>query len=178
MGLSSIGFQPLMRRGSLQIMPTEQEVIFRHQLLRGFVHDPGAAMFGGVAGHAGLFSDAYDVAAIMQMLLQNGNYNGRQYLQANTVALFTAYQSDISRRGYGFDKPEKDNATNAMPYPAALASPKTFGHTGFTGTAAWADPEKNLVFVFLSNRVNSDNKNLLGTLNVRAKLLDEAYRIL
>ena len=178
MGLSSIGFQPLMRRGSLQIMPTEQEVIFRHQLLRGYVHDPGAAMFGGVAGHAGLFSDAYDVAAIMQMLLQNGNYNGRQYLQANTVALFTAYQSDISRRGYGFDKPEKDNATNAMPYPAALASPKTFGHTGFTGTAAWADPEKNLVFVFLSNRVNGDNKNLLGTLNVRAKLLDEAYRIL
>ena len=178
MGLTSIGFQPLQRRGALQVMPTEQEAIFRKQLIRGYVHDPGSAMFGGVSGHAGLFSDAYDVAAIMQMLLQKGNYNGTQYLQAATVKLFTEYQSDISRRGFGFDKPEKDKAANSVPYPAALASPKTFGHTGFTGTAAWADPEKNLVFVFLSNRVNGDTKNLLGTLNVRAKLLDEAYRIL
>ena len=100
------------------------------------MHDPGAAMFGGVAGHAGLFSDAYDIAVIMQMLLNNGMFNGRKYLEPSTIQRFTAYHSAFSRRGYGFDKPEKDNATRTEPYPCISASSYSFGHTGFTGTFA------------------------------------------
>jgi CubicO group peptidase (beta-lactamase class C family) len=106
--------------------------------LRGDVHDEGAAMFGGVSGHAGLYSNAYDIAVIMQMLLNKGILNGRRYLSDTTIMRFTAYNSDISSRGLGFDKPLKDNATRPEPYPAASASPLTFGHTGFTGIGAWA----------------------------------------
>jgi len=102
-------------------------------------------------------------------------------LNAATVGLFTAYHSDISRRGYGFDKPEKDNATRPEPYPCLSASPQTFGHTGYTGTCVWADPEKNLIFIFLSNRVNPDggdvNKKLLN-MNVRPKIHEAIYKAL
>ncbi|MEP6711932.1 MAG: glycoside hydrolase family 3 N-terminal domain-containing protein [Ferruginibacter sp.] len=175
MSLSSIGFKPLLRMDTSRIVPTENEKQFRLQLLRGDVHDPGAAMFGGVAGHAGLFSDAYDLAAIMQMLLNGGTYNGKQYLQKETIDLFTAYHSSISRRGYGFDKPEKDNATRAEPYPALSASPLTFGHTGFTGTCVWADPASNLIFIFLSNRVNEPVQDLFLKMNVRPKINEVIY---
>jgi len=147
-------------------------------LLRGDVHDPGAAMMGGVAGHAGLFSNAYDIAAIMQMLMDGGTYNGKRYLLAETVALFTAYQSDISRRGYGFDKPEKDNNNRKEAYPTLSASPKTFGHTGFTGTSTWADPARNLVYVFLSNRVHPSGSNTLLNMNVRPKIHETIYQAL
>ncbi|WP_371070082.1 serine hydrolase domain-containing protein, partial [Salmonella enterica] len=109
MGLTTAGFLPLSRMALNKIVPTEKEKGFRNQLLQGDVHDPGAAMFGGVAGHAGLFSNAYDIAAIMQMLLDNGTYNGRTYLQPETVQLFTKYQLPGTRRGLGFDKPERDN---------------------------------------------------------------------
>ena len=178
MSLSSIGFKPLLRMDTSRIVPTENEKQFRLQLLRGDVHDPGAAMFGGVAGHAGLFSDAYDLAAVMQMLLNGGTYNGKQYLQKETIDLFTAYHSNISRRGYGFDKPEKDNATRAEPYPALSASPQTFGHTGFTGTCVWADPASNLVFIFLSNRVNEPVPDLFLKMNVRPKIYEVIYNAL
>jgi CubicO group peptidase (beta-lactamase class C family) len=176
MSLASIGFKPLQKHPIGRIVPTEDENKFRQQLIRGDVHDPGAAMLGGVAGHAGLFSNAYDIAAIMQMLMNGGTYNGRRYLQKETVELFTRYQSNISRRGYGFDKPEKDNESRKEPYPTLSASPKTFGHTGFTGTCTWADPEKNLVYVFLSNRVNPSGSDVLLKMNVRPKIHETIYQ--
>lgn len=179
LGLTTAGFKPRERLALSRIIPTEQEKTFRQQLLRGDVHDPGAAMFGGVAGHAGLFSNAYDLAVIMQMLLNGGTFNGKKYLNPETIALFTAYHSNISRRGYGFDKPEKDNATRPEPYPCLSASPQTFGHTGYTGTCVWADPAKKLIFIFLSNRVNPDggdvNKKLLN-MNVRPKIHEAIYK--
>jgi CubicO group peptidase (beta-lactamase class C family) len=178
LGLTGTGFKPRDHFPLNRIAPTELEKYFRLQLLRGDVHDPGAAMFGGVAGHAGLFSNADDMAVIMQMLLNDGNFNGKQYIRASTIRLFTAYHSGISRRGYGFDKPEKDNATRPDPYPCLLASPLTYGHTGFTGTCAWADPAHKLIFILLSNRVNpegGDNKKLM-TLNVRGKMQDAVYQ--
>ena len=122
---------------------------FRRQLIHGDVHDEGASLFGGVAGHAGLFSDAYDLAMLYQMLLNGGTFNGERYLKEETVIKFTSYQTGISRRGLGFDKPEKDNATRPEPYPSLSASPQTFGHTGFTGTCVWVDPKYNLVYIFL-----------------------------
>ena len=175
MQLNSIGYDPLLRNPKQNIAPTEFEKIFRQQLVHASVHDPGAAMMGGVAGHAGLFSNATDLAAIMQMLLNGGSFKGITYLKNETVALFTTYQSSISRRGYGFDKPEKDNAKRTDPYPATLASPFTFGHTGFTGTCAWADPANNLVFIFLSNRVHPDVSTTLLKLNIRVKIMDMLY---
>ncbi len=178
MSLASIGFKPLQKHPVSRIVPTEEETKFRQQLIRGDVHDPGAAMLGGIAGHAGLFSNAYDIAAIMQMLLNGGIYNGKRYLQKETVDLFTAYQSNISRRGYGFDKPEKDNNTRKEPYPTLSASSKTFGHTGFTGTCTWADPENNLVYVFLSNRVHPSGSDALLKMSVRPKIHETIYQAL
>jgi beta-N-acetylhexosaminidase len=175
LGLQSIGFDPLLRNSISNIAPTENEKVFRNQIIRSTVHDPGAAMMGGVAGHAGLFSNAYDLAAIMQMLLNGGSFNGTQYFKKETVTKFTSYQSKTSRRGFGFDKPEKDNAVRKEPYPALSVSGKTFGHTGFTGTAVWADPETNFVYIFLSNRVYPDVSNTLLKMNVRSKLLDALY---
>jgi beta-N-acetylhexosaminidase len=179
LGLTTSGFKPGNRFTLNRIIPTEQEKKFRLQLLRGDVHDPGAAMFGGVSGHAGLFSNAYDLAVIMQMLLNGGTFNGKNYLHKETVQLFTAYHSKISRRGYGFDKPEKDNAIRPEPYPCLSASPQTFGHTGYTGTCVWADPANKLIFIFLSNRVNPEggdvNRKLLN-MNVRPKIHEAIYK--
>jgi beta-N-acetylhexosaminidase len=177
LGLTSAGFRPREYLPLNRIAPTENEKIFRMELIQGDVHDPGAAMFGGVAGHAGLFSSAYDIAVIMQILLNGGEINDTRYFKKATVDLFTAYHSTISRRGYGFDKPEKDNATRAEPYPCLSASPQSFGHTGFTGTCTWADPEKKLVYVFLSNRVTPVGDNpLLGKMNVRPSIHEVIYK--
>jgi beta-N-acetylhexosaminidase len=179
LGMATTGFKPWQRFGLERVVPTEDEKYFRRQLLRAYVHDEGAAMFGGVSGHAGLFSNAYDLSILYQMLLNGGSFNGQRFLKPETIRFFTAYHSDISRRGYGFDKPEKDNATRKEPYPSALASPETFGHTGFTGTCVWVDPQAGLVYIFLSNRVyNSRSNNLLGQLNIRAKIQDAIYRAL
>jgi CubicO group peptidase (beta-lactamase class C family) len=176
MYLESVGFKPLDHFPINRIVPTELEKTFRTQLLRGDVHDPASAMFGEVAGHAGLFSDAYDIACIMQMLLNGGTFNGKKYLQKETVDLFTAYHSNISRRGYGFDKPEKDNDTREEPYPTKSASPLTFGHTGFTGTCAWADPASDLIYIFLSNRVYPEENRLFLKMNVRPKIHEAIYK--
>ena len=175
MQLQSTGYDPLLRNRKEDIAPTENEKIFRTQLIQGTVHDPGAAMMGGVAGHAGLFSNAYDLAAIMQMLLNGGSFKGKQYFKKQTVDLFTAYHSNSSRRGFGFDKPEKDNATRKEPYPSLHSSPLTFGHTGFTGTSAWADPATGMVFIYLSNRVYPDGNSTMLKLNVRSKIMDVLY---
>jgi beta-N-acetylhexosaminidase len=178
MGLTTAGFRPLEKYPTKRIIPTEEEKQFRMQLLRGDVHDPGAAMFGEVAGHAGLFSNAYDLAMIMQMLLNGGTMNGKRFLQQETINLFTAYHSNTSRRGYGFDKPEKDNRTRPDPYPSLSASPQTFGHTGYTGTCVWADPKYDMLFIFLSNRVNpygGENTKLLK-MNVRTNIQEAIYK--
>jgi CubicO group peptidase (beta-lactamase class C family) len=129
-------------------------------------------MMGGVAGHAGLFSNSTDLAKLGQMLLQKGAYGGYQYYKPETVELFTAKQFDHSRRGLGWDKPIQSEWNS----PTSLkASPKTFGHTGFTGTCIWVDPEFNLVYIFLSNRVYPDRSGKLITSNIRSRIQDVVY---
>lgn len=177
MGLATTGFNPRGHYPLDQLVPTEDEKHFRRQLAQGDVHDEGASMFGGVSGHAGLFSDAYDLAMLYQMLLNGGELNGERYLEPETIKYFTAYHSNTSRRGLGFDKPEKDNASRKEPYPVESASPQTYGHTGFTGTCVWVDPKSKLIFIFLSNRVypTRENNNL-SALNVRPKIMEAIYR--
>jgi len=175
LGMMSTTFKPREHASLNLIAPTEDEKFFRAQLVRGDVHDPGAALFGGVAGHAGLFSNAYDLAKLYQLLLNGGELNGVRLFKKETIDYFTAYHSDISRRGLGFDKPEKDNATRKVPYPAFSVSPTTFGHTGFTGIGVWADPTNELLFIFLSNRVNPDGNNKLLDLSVRGKIHETIY---
>lgn len=178
LGMTTTTYRPRQRFALSQLVPTEVEQHFRQQQTQGDVHDEGAAMFGGVAGHAGLFSNAYDLAKLYQLLLNGGEWNGVRLFQPATIQKFTAYSSDISRRGLGFDKPEKDNATRKEPYPSASASPSTYGHTGYTGTCVWVDPEKELVYIFLSNRVNpsrTGNGVKLGRMNVRPNIQEVIY---
>ncbi|HXB45637.1 MAG TPA: glycoside hydrolase family 3 N-terminal domain-containing protein, partial [Puia sp.] len=175
--MSTTGFSPRTFFPLNRIAPTENEQVFRRQLIRGDVHDPGSAMLGGVAGHAGLFSDAYDLAVLEQMLLNGGTINGVQFLKKETIDYFTSYHSDISRRGLGFDKPEKNNTSIKEPYPCLSASPETFGHTGFTGTCVWVDPKYNLIYVFLSNRVYPTSENVkISTLSVRGGIMEAIYK--
>jgi len=177
LGMITTGFRPWKKFPIENIVPTEEEKHFRMQLLQGDVHDEGASMFGEVAGHAGLFSDAYDLSILYQMLLNGGQFNGVQYLKPETIKYFTEYHSKISRRGYGFDKPEKDNATRNEPYPSQSASPETFGHTGFTGTCVWVDPKSSLVYIFLSNRVYPGRDNpRLSSMNIRSKIQEAIYK--
>jgi CubicO group peptidase (beta-lactamase class C family) len=148
------------------IPPTEIDNYFRYTEIQGYVHDMAAAMEDGVAGHAGLFSNAMDVAKIMQMYLQKGNYGGKQYFSAQTFDTFnTCYNcKEGNRRGLGFDKPqiEKSGPT------CGCVSKSSFGHTGFTGTMAWADPETGIVYVFLSNRTYPEaGENRLSKENIR-----------
>lgn len=173
LGMQTAGFLPRNRFSKDQIVPTEQDNYFRKTLLEGYVHDQGAALAGGVSGHAGLFSSANDLAIIYQMLLNKGSYGGNQYFQPQTVDMFTKKQSDVSRRGLGFDRWDPD-ATKK--YPSQLASPLTYGHTGYTGTAVWVDPAKGLVYVFLSNRVNPTVSEKLGSLKIRPRIQDAIYK--
>jgi len=154
LGLRKSGFNPRRRFDSLDIVPTQLDKQWRRQLLRGFVHDEAAALQGGVAGNAGLFSTAEELAVIFQMLLNNGAYAGRQIIQPETVELFTSNQHG-NHRGLGFDKPSDYNRASR----ARELSASTFGHTGFTGTCAWADPENQLIYIFLSNRIHPDPEN-------------------
>jgi CubicO group peptidase (beta-lactamase class C family) len=172
LGMQTAGFLPLHRFSANRIPPTENDQEYRQSLLDGYVHDPTAAMMGGVAGHAGLFASANDVAILYQMLLNRGTYGGTQYFKPEVVDLFTSKQSAVSRRGLGFDRwdPIADRH-----YPSKLASPQTYGHTGFTGTCIWVDPKYNLVYVFLSNRVHPNASNKLGSLNIRPRIQDVVY---
>lgn len=179
LGMYSTGFRPFEKFPNSSIAPTEQEKIFRQQMVWGYVHDPGAAMFNNVAGHAGLFSNATDLAKLYQMLLNGGVFNGKRYLKSETIDWFTSYQTPVSRRGLGFDKPEKNNAERdaKTAYPARYVSSATYGHTGFTGTCVWVDPKQELVYIFLSNRVHpqgGDNRKLLD-LNIRGRIQDIVY---
>lgn len=157
LGLKQIAYNPLDKFRIDQVAPTEHDALFRHQLITGYVHDQGAAMFGGVEGHAGIFASAHDVAVLFQLLLNKGTYNGKRYFKKETVDYFTAYNSKLSRRGLGFDKPAADK-NDAGP-AGNRVSGHAFGHQGFTGTCAWADPQTGIVFIFLSNRVypSADN---------------------
>jgi len=177
--MTTTAFKPREHFPINTVAPTELEQVWRLQRIRGDVHDPGAAMFGGVAGHAGLFSNAYDLAKLYQMLLNGGEINGVRYFKKETIDKFTAYSSDISRRGLGFDKPEKDNMTRNDPYPSLSVSPATFGHTGFTGIGVWADPVHQLLYIFLSNRVTpSAAVNKLQQMDVRGHIQETIYQAL
>lgn len=172
LGMRSTGFLPLARFDRRSIAPTEWEYSFRRRLIHGYVHDHGAATVGGVAGHAGLFSTAYDMAKMMQMFLWRGSYGGTQLLKPETVDKITKTYSADNRRGLGFDKPEL-NPQKVSPV-CREASPESFGHSGFTGTFVWADPQRELVYVFLSNRVHPDSNNsLITTTGIRTNVLRE-----
>lgn len=179
MGLTHTTFNPLRRAftQALPIAPTEDDSL--RGLIVGTVHDPNAYAMGGVSGHAGLFSTAEEVAQLMQMLLNGGEYKGQRYLKAETISLFNQrhYASKGNRRALGFDKqlfnPSKSGQT------CTEASQNSFGHTGFTGTMVWADPDKDLVYVFLSNRVcPSAATNLLAQMNTRTDIQSAIYRLL
>lgn len=177
LGMGATGFLPREKHALEEIAPTECEKYFRLQCLHGDVHDPGAAMFGGVSGHAGLFSDVEDLAVLMQMMLNGGSFDGVQYIRPETIKLFTAYNSKISRRGFGWDKPELNRETARDPYPCKSCSPQTYGHTGYTGTCIWVDPVYHLAFIFLSNRVCPDGgENLkLSRLDIRSRIQETLY---
>jgi CubicO group peptidase (beta-lactamase class C family)/beta-glucosidase-like glycosyl hydrolase len=174
LGAYSMGYLPLNKFPGNRIAPTEDDKLFRKKLLVGYVHDQGAAMHGGIAGHAGLFGTANDLAKLGQMLLQKGSYGGYQYYKPETVELFTAKQYEPSRRGLGWDKPTPSDWNG----PTTLfASNKTFGHTGFTGTCIWVDPVFNLVFIYLSNRVHPDmTNNKLLNANIRPRIQEVIYK--
>ncbi|MBI9060794.1 MAG: serine hydrolase [Marinilabiliaceae bacterium] len=174
LGSAKLCFNPLNKFNKDLIAPTENDVGFRKELLQGYVHDQAAAMLGGVGAHAGLFSNAEDLAKMAQMLLNGGQYGGHRYLQANTINKFTSTNNNGSRRGMGVDKPEFDPEKSS---PSSLkASPSSYGHSGFTGTFIWIDPELELVYIFLSNRVypRAYNKKLIE-LNVRTEVQDLIY---
>ncbi|PJJ83938.1 serine hydrolase domain-containing protein [Mucilaginibacter auburnensis] len=173
LGMQTTGYLPLYRFNKERIPPTEVDPKYRRDTLQGYVHDPTAALMGGIAGHAGLFGNAIDMATLYQMLLYGGTYGGEEYLKPATVKQFTARYSGNSRRGLGFDRwdPAKDKK-----YPSELASDQTYGHTGFTGTCVWVDPKYNLVYVFLSNRVYPDVSSKLNSLSIRGRIQDVIYR--
>lgn len=170
LGMRTAGYNPRRRFDKDQIVPTERDTYFRKTLLQGYVHDSGASLVDGIAGHAGLFASANDLAILNQMLLNGGTYGGMQYLKPETVELFTARQSNVSRRGLGFDRAEAGGG-----YPCRLASPSTYGHTGYTGTCVWTDPKEKLVYVFLSNRVYPSASNKLNSLRIRPRIQDAIY---
>jgi CubicO group peptidase (beta-lactamase class C family) len=173
LGMYTAGFLPRNRFEKHQIVPTEDESNFRKTLLHGYVHDPGASLLGGVSGHAGLFSSANDLGILYQMMLNKGTYGGERYFKPETVALFTSKQSAVSRRALGFDMYDPDT-TKA--YPSKLATPGTYGHTGFTGICVWVDPKYNLIYIFLSNRVHPKITDKLYQLNIRSRIQDVVYK--
>ncbi|MFD2513570.1 glycoside hydrolase family 3 N-terminal domain-containing protein [Pontibacter locisalis] len=175
-GATSLTFNPYRYYASSQVVPTEYEPHFRSQLLHTTVHDEGAAMLGGVSGHAGLFGNANDVAKLMQLYLNDGTYANRTYIAGNTVSAFSKCQfcDQGNYRALGFDRPAKPGAQNSNAAPSAPSI--SFGHSGFTGTYTWIDPINKLVYVFLSNRVNPTRENpKLSKLNTRTNVLQVVY---
>jgi beta-N-acetylhexosaminidase len=175
MGLSHTTYLPREKFATELIVPTEDDNYFRQQVIQGHVHDMGAAMLGGVSGHAGLFSTATDLAAIMEMLLNGGFFGGRQYLNSKTVRKFITRHAKCSRRGIGFDMKELN--TNKSQNLSIEASENTFGHLGFTGTSVWADPDNHLIYVFLSNRTYPSMHNyMLNKEDIRPRIQSVIYK--
>lgn len=152
LGLQNIMYQPLEKAKKWRIAPTEYDNLWRNGLIHGYVHDPSAAFFGGITGNAGLFANAHDLGILFQMVLNGGKYGGKQYIKPEIIRKFTARQENLDR-ALGFDMTFNQNIV------AASASEMTYGHTGFTGTCVWIDPEEELVFVFLSNRLHPNVNN-------------------
>lgn len=177
MGLTTMGYKPMARFEQDRIPPTESDAKFRKQLVHGDVHDQGAAMLGGVGGHAGVFSDANDLGVLMQMYLNKGEYGGVRYIDSSTVKEFTKCQYCINnRRAIGFDKPEISKEKESP--VCDCVSYLSFGHAGFTGTLAWADPQNQLVYIFLSNRVFPDaDDNKLAKSGIRTKIQQVIYDV-
>jgi beta-N-acetylhexosaminidase len=178
LGASSLRYNPVDKYPLQRIVPTEYDSIFRKGLLHGTVHDEGAAMMAGISGHAGLFGTANDLAKIMQLYLQNGYYGGIRFIRPEIVDEFTSYQyqEEGNRRGLAFDKPALDGKTQNAP---SLASPASYGHSGYTGTYAWADPKYNLQYVLLTNRVYPSRKNnKISEMNIRTAVGDAIYKAL
>ena len=172
--MENLGYLPLNRIEKDRIIPTEHDYEYRIQLIKGYVHDQGAAMLGGVGGHAGVFSNANDLAKMMQMYLNYGKYGGERYISEETVKEFTKCQfcKNDNRRGSGFDKPAIDKGGPTCD----CVSHTSFGHTGFTGTIAWADPETEIIYIFLSNRVHPDSNNMkLLKMDVRTNIMQEIF---
>ncbi|MDP4224448.1 MAG: glycoside hydrolase family 3 N-terminal domain-containing protein [Bacteroidota bacterium] len=180
LGASNIGFNPYSRFSPDRILPTEYDSLFRKQLLHGTVHDEGAAMLGGISGHAGLFSTAIDLMKVMELYRRMGNYGGEQIINREVLRRYSTVQfpENNNRRGLGFDKPMLDNkklAPNDV-YPCVGASPESFGHSGYTGTFVWIDPVYEITYVFLTNRVYpTRNNTLLYDMNIRTDILQAVY---
>ncbi|VAV85892.1 Uncharacterized esterase [hydrothermal vent metagenome] len=180
LGCETLGYLPTLKGFNNTIVPTEYDSIFRKTLTKGWVHDENAALLGGVSGNAGLFGTAKDLAILMQMYMQKGVYDGKRYIKETTLNEFTKiqYPDNNNRRGLGFDKPLIGNDTLSIKeaYPAPEVSPESFGHAGFTGTFVWADPENDMVFIFLSNRVypTRTHRNIYN-LNIRPALQQVFY---
>lgn len=173
LGMKHTTYHPLERFKPEFIVPTEEDRLYRKDIVIGYVHDQNAAMIGGVAGHAGLFSNTNDLAKLMQMQLQNGQYGGKQYFKRDLVKSFTYKQYQGNRRGLGWDKP---SFSSRFDNTSSFCSEETFGHTGFTGTAIWADPKENLLYIFLSNRTFPDSSiNKLSELKIRNLIQDVIY---
>ena len=176
LGATHLTYLPLKKFDKEIIAPTENDIVFRKQVLQGYVHDAGAAMLGGVSGHAGLFSNANDLAKYMQMLLNGGTYGGKEYLSKKLIEKYTSCIecSNGNRRGLGFDKPEPDTTRNGPTFKGI--SSRSYGHTGFTGTMVWNDPSTGILYIFLSNRVYPDAaENLLAEMNVRTNVQKAIY---
>jgi CubicO group peptidase (beta-lactamase class C family) len=171
-GMKTAGYLPRDRFNKNQIVPTQQDTAFRKVLLQGYVHDEGAAMAGGVAGHAGLFASANDLAIYGQLLLNRGEYGGVRYFRPETIDLFTSKQSKTSRRGLGFDRFDPKKGAD---YPSKLANSSVYGHTGYTGTCIWVDPSNQFIYIFLSNRVHPQVSTKIYDLNVRSRIQDVIY---
>ena len=177
LGANHIGYRPLKWYDKKHIAPTEKDNYLRRQTVHGFVHDETANFSGGVQGNAGLFSNANDLAKLCQMWLNGGEYGGERILSEKTVKLFTTSKSPTCRRGLGFDKPDKRNEKNSP--TCREASSATYGHTGFTGTCFWVDPQSNLIYIFLCNRVNpTRNNSAFSQLSIRPRLFSEVYEAL
>lgn len=176
LGMNQTHFNPHLNGSPLYCPPTEADTFWRHAVIQGFVHDPASAILGGVAGHAGLFSNVYDLGKVMLMIKNGGYYGNERFLRRETIDYFSRKQLSHSRKGLGWDKPEF-NPKSRYPSPASqYASPSTIGHTGFTGTCVWIDPVYDLIFIFLSNRTfpYASNRILLRE-NVRTQLMDQVY---
>lgn len=177
LGLAHTAYRPAESFCLNNILPTVEDTVFRKTLLKGDVHDPGAAMLGGIGGHAGLFSNATDLAVIMQLFLNGGEYGGKRYLKKKTVDEFTRQQFPLThnRRGLGFDKPDLLNRINGPAAPSC--SHRSYGHSGFTGTYIWADEENGLLYIFLSNRTwPLGGENKLAKMNIRTNILEAVYQ--
>ncbi len=181
LGCHTLGYLPKQNKYVNAIVPTEMDTLFRNSLVKGWVHDENASLKGGVSGNAGLFGTADDLAKLMLFYQNYGEVDGQQLISTETIKEFTEvqYPENENRRGLGFDKPLLNNAVLPLEeaYPSPLASPKSFGHSGFTGTFVWADPENKLTFIFLSNRVypSRDHRQLYN-LNIRTALQDIFYK--